>query len=182
MADTGKRRYDPDRRDRIIEATLEVIAIHGVSGTTHRRVAEVADVPLGSMTYHFSGIEDLIEEAFSRLTKEIARGYDEALRKAETIDQARDVVVDIICGGFILNDRNTTLALELYAYTARKPEAKALMTDWMAESRKALERHFTSDVAIAVDAMIEGIAIHNYMSADLVSRDVIKAIVGKLTA
>lgn len=30
------RRRDPDRRERIIEAALDVIADHGVAGTTHR--------------------------------------------------------------------------------------------------------------------------------------------------
>ena len=61
MNSTTKRRYDPERRDRIIEAALEVIATHGVAGTTHRRVAEVADVPLGAMTYYFQGMEQLLQ-------------------------------------------------------------------------------------------------------------------------
>jgi len=45
-----RRRKDPGRRDRIIDACLEVIAEHGVAGTSHRRVAAAAGVPLGSMT------------------------------------------------------------------------------------------------------------------------------------
>ena len=47
------RRVDPNRRQRIIDACLDVIAERGVAGTSHRIVAEAADVPLGSMTYHF---------------------------------------------------------------------------------------------------------------------------------
>ena len=34
---------------------------------SHRIVAEAADVPLGSMTYHFDGFDDLIFQAFSPL-------------------------------------------------------------------------------------------------------------------
>ncbi|MDF2847508.1 MAG: TetR family transcriptional regulator, partial [Oerskovia sp.] len=43
---TGVRRVDPDRKDRIVDAALDVIAEHGVGGATHRVVAAAADVPL----------------------------------------------------------------------------------------------------------------------------------------
>lgn len=38
------RRYDPDRRDRIIDACLDLVAEVGVAGVSHRKVAAVADV------------------------------------------------------------------------------------------------------------------------------------------
>ena len=68
-AATAQRRYDPGRRDRIIDACLDVIAESGVAGTSHRRVAQAADVPLGSMTYHFTGMNDLLHEAIGRQFK-----------------------------------------------------------------------------------------------------------------
>jgi TetR/AcrR family transcriptional regulator, regulator of biofilm formation and stress response len=47
---SAQRRYDPSRRNRIIDACLDLISQNGVAGTTHRKVADAADVPLGSMT------------------------------------------------------------------------------------------------------------------------------------
>ena len=47
----ASRRYDPERRRRIIASALEVIARQGVEGASIRLVAKEADVPLGSMTY-----------------------------------------------------------------------------------------------------------------------------------
>ena len=44
MAD---RRFDPERKDRIIEACLDVIAERGVAGTSHRVVAAAAGQQLG---------------------------------------------------------------------------------------------------------------------------------------
>ena len=64
MAD---RRFDPERKDRIIEACLDVIAERGVAGTSHRVVAAAAGVPLGSMTYHFDGMADLLHQAFDQI-------------------------------------------------------------------------------------------------------------------
>lgn len=177
----SNRRYDPARKARIIEATLEVIAAQGVSGTTHRRVAEAADVPLGSMTYHFASLDDLIEQAFLKLTQEIAHHFDAAFQKAQTADEAREAVVDVICGWFAMTERKMTLVLELYAYAARHPETRPVMTQWMAASRKALERHFSPDVAASLDAMIEGATIHNFMYPDGISREAARLIVAKLS-
>jgi len=56
----AQRRYDPERKSRIVDAAIEVIAEHGVAGTTSRRIAAAADVPLGSLTYHFNGLDDLL--------------------------------------------------------------------------------------------------------------------------
>ena len=58
------RRHDPDRKDRIIDATLQMIAEHGAANTTHRLIAEAVDVSPGSLTYYFTSLEDLIEQAF----------------------------------------------------------------------------------------------------------------------
>src|SRR5574338_50440 len=55
-----------DRRAAILDATLRLIAMHGVDSITHRRVAAAADVPLGSVTYYFASREELLREAFRR--------------------------------------------------------------------------------------------------------------------
>jgi len=45
-------------------ATLEVIKNQGMRAVRHRAVAAEAGVPLGSTTYHFKSIEDLIVSTF----------------------------------------------------------------------------------------------------------------------
>jgi len=53
-----------DVKHRILVATLEVIKNHGMRGVRHRAVAAQAEVSLGSTTYHFKSIEDLISSTF----------------------------------------------------------------------------------------------------------------------
>ncbi|NEE37598.1 TetR family transcriptional regulator, partial [Streptomyces sp. SID7982] len=60
------RRYDPERRTRIIDAALTVIAADGIAGLSHRTVAAEADVPLGSTTYHFASLDELLVAALRR--------------------------------------------------------------------------------------------------------------------
>ena len=66
MPPAASRRGTASRRDLLIDNTLGVIAEHGVAGTTHRRVAAAAGVPLGSTTYYFADLADLLGAAFAR--------------------------------------------------------------------------------------------------------------------
>lgn len=171
-----RRRHDPERREKIIAAALEVIAQHGVAGTTHRRVAEVANVPLGSMTYHFESLEDLVLEAFTRLDRSLSAYYREMLQAARNRDEACEAMVDIICGNR-WTDRYMTQLFELYAIAARKPETRRVLSDWMAHSREAMELHFPPHVARALDAIIEGVTIHNMATKDHLPRAEVRAMV-----
>ncbi|MEC5200324.1 DNA-binding transcriptional regulator YbjK [Arthrobacter sp. PL16] len=158
------RRHDPRRRERLIDTALGVIAEHGVAGTTHRRVAAAADVPLGSMTYHFDGMDDLLHAAFTALAGRTADTFDAALSGAATRDEAGEAVVGLITGT-ALNAPDTMLAsLELYALAARRPEFRTITDAWMARSRDALHNHFDPETALMLDALIEGTTLHRALS------------------
>ena len=62
----AKRSRDPEgRRSTILLAAGELIREIGVSAVTHRKVAEKAQVPLGSTTQYFASLTDLIAEALT---------------------------------------------------------------------------------------------------------------------
>lgn len=154
------RRNDPDRRERIITACLDVIAESGVAGASHRRIAAAAGVPLGSMTYHFAGIDELLSEAFTRFATAVSSRFEERMAAASDPDSARAAVVAIIVEDVAHGKRDLVLAHELYTLATREPGYRALTTAWMQRSRAALERHFDPRTAALLDAMIEGLSIH----------------------
>lgn len=53
-----------DAREKIFVATLNIIRNQGMRAVRHRAVAEKAEVSLGSTTYHFKTLDDLIAGAF----------------------------------------------------------------------------------------------------------------------
>jgi len=55
-----KRRYDPDRRANIALAAMRIVTEVGVDNLSFRAVAEEADVPLGSLTYHYANKDELL--------------------------------------------------------------------------------------------------------------------------
>jgi len=159
MPERRPRRTDPDRRDRIIDACLDVIVASGVSGTSHRRVAAAADVPLGSMTYHFAGLDELLREAFERFARTASDEFERRLGAAADADAARAAVVGMVSDAAGTR-RDLVLTHELYTLAAREPAFRGITTAWMARSRRALERHFDPATARMLDALIEGLAVH----------------------
>ena len=154
------RRTDPHRRDRIIDACLEVIAEAGVSGTSHRRVAAAADVPLGSMTYHFAGMDELLHAAFSRFADSVADQAQRRMDAAGSPEQARQALVDLVVHDVLGSHRELVLTHELYTLAARQPAFRSLTHSWMARTRAALEQHFDPATARMLDALMEGLTIH----------------------
>jgi TetR/AcrR family transcriptional regulator, regulator of biofilm formation and stress response len=54
------------RREALLDAVLRIVAESGVDAVTHRRVAEVAGLPLASTTYWFQSKEHLLTAALER--------------------------------------------------------------------------------------------------------------------
>ncbi|MGW7052341.1 TetR/AcrR family transcriptional regulator [Streptomyces sp. NPDC054887] len=157
---------DPQRRERIIAATLDLIADEGIARVSHRRIAARAAVPLGSMTYHFSGIDDLLREAFGRFTDHIAAVFDAYLSVPADPGQAREAVADLVHALSEGSRRDLVLAQELYTLAARRPAYRELTHAWMRRSRVHLEKHFDPGTARQLDALIEGLTLHRALATE----------------
>lgn len=160
MSVSGQRRHDPGRRDRIIDACLDVIAETGVAGTSHRKVAEAADVPLGSMTYHFAGMHELLHEAFSRHAQVASDQFDQRMAAATDAEEARQILVDHIASALFADQRDLVLTHELYTLAARDRTYRDICNAWMTRSRNTLGRFFDPDTARILDALVEGLSLH----------------------
>lgn len=153
------RRHDPQRAERILRACLDVIVAEGVDGMSYRKVAAAADVPLGSLTYHFADRDALLVAAFTRFAHESGDRVEEAMARAASAEQARAAVVWLVTG-VPADGRDVVLMTELYALAARHARYRAITHAWMARSRRALERHFDAPTARLLAALIGGISLH----------------------
>ena len=176
------RRHDPERRQRIIEAALHVIADSGMAACTHRSVAARADVPLGSMTYHFDSREALLEEAFGLLAAYMLDKWQAQLAGVDSPSQACAAIVDWLCDDQPVAADTLIPMMELYVYAARNASARRLITDWMARFQQLLGRYFAPDTVRALDAVIEGITLHNIYSGGMITRIQVQDIVRRVSA
>ncbi|WP_411072524.1 TetR/AcrR family transcriptional regulator [Streptomyces sp. cmx-4-25] len=173
--------HDPERRERIIAAALDLIAQEGVAGTSHRKVAARAGVPLGSMTYHFGGMDELLREAFTRFSSSIVAVFEERLGAASTADEARTAVADLVHRLSSGNQRELVLTHELYTLAARRPAYRELTREWMRRSRVALEQHFDPATARQLDALIEGLSIHRALEIEPHDRALTDEAISRIT-
>lgn len=181
----GSRRdtpNDPGRRDRILDAALDVIADAGVHRASHRRIAARAGVPLGSLTYYFGGLDDLIAQAFARLAETMSGSYRSALEGAGSPAEAESAVVDLICSPEYVGRRELALLHELYAYSNHHPVVAELLQSWQRESSAALGLHFPPGTGDALDALIEGWPMHHAASGTRPDRLVVAAAVSAIVA
>ena len=166
MTAAAGRRGEISRRDLLIDTALDVIAEHGVAGTTHRRVAAAAGVPLGSTTYYFADLGDLLRAAFGRLADQVSERFEARLAPARTPAEAIDAITDYIL--FDLEDpREGALSYEFYAYAIRHPEVRSMVEAWFARSQIALSRYFDAETARLVDTMIEGLCTYRGLASGI---------------
>ncbi len=173
------RRHDPERRDRIVDTTVAVIAEHGVAGTTHRVIAAAADVPLGSLTYHFTGLDDLLAQAFTRHAERMAVVYEGHFAGVRDVDGLVDAVTDLVHGDAGADDRDWAVTYELYLAALRDPALRTVTESWMRRSRSVLERFVDATTARGVDALIEGLVMHKVLSTGPVSREQTREIIAR---
>lgn len=165
------RRYDPGRKERILDAALEVIAEHGVAGTTHRLIAATAGVPLGSLTYHFTGLEELRAQAFARLATRVSAAYAAHFEDVHSTSELIEALTDLVHDAAGADAAEWAATYELYLAALRDPELRTVTEAWMRTSRRVLERFVDVDTARAVDALIEGLIMHRMLSTAPAARE-----------
>jgi DNA-binding transcriptional regulator YbjK len=152
---------DPDRRDRIARAAIEVVATAGVDGLTHRAAAEAAGVPLGSTTYHFSSREDLLEAAIEKAKLD----WDAFLAEWETgID--RDADLPRTLAGLVVEmtgpkREQAVVEYELYVAALRRPGLQALSDAWDEALTLTLARHTDALTADALTLAVDGLLLRS---------------------
>ncbi|HEY1510511.1 MAG TPA: TetR family transcriptional regulator [Solirubrobacteraceae bacterium] len=166
------------RREALLDAVLRVVAEVGVDAVTHRRVAEVAGLPLASTTYWFDSKEHLLTAALeSAAERDIERLY---AFLGEPPDHAADplgMAVGAILGpsedsgqtsrGWLL----ATYALVLEA--ARRPALRDVTMRWTGAYLEALppllaaagSRHPRSDAELLL-AAADGLLVEQLASDD----------------
>jgi TetR/AcrR family transcriptional regulator, regulator of biofilm formation and stress response len=160
------RPRDPvGRRQTIVDAATRVIAEAGLAGLTHRRVAEVADVPVGSTTYYFKDLDELREAALG----DAAHGWIEGLDEwAQALDDSTDLpgALARLTAECLADDDRYRAANELYAAASHRPELRPLARLWFDGLIKILEPRTGHSAAQAAAIFIDGALLHALITGE----------------
>jgi DNA-binding transcriptional regulator YbjK len=158
------RRYDPDRRERIIDAAIRVVADRGIGGLSHRTVAAEADVPLGSTTYHFASLDELLVAALRRCNETFTRTVRESLYFTDPGVPLADELTRLMGECFTGGRGPLTLEYELYLAALRRPALQPVAAEW-ADALAGLIAHRTDRAtALALVALVDGISLQTLLT------------------
>ncbi|MFF0228345.1 TetR/AcrR family transcriptional regulator [Streptomyces sp. NPDC004629] len=153
------RRHDPDRRQRIIDAAIRVVGAKGIAGLSHRTVAAEADVPLGSTTYHFATLDELLVAALRQANE----GFAGVLVGSGVPDDTEgDLAAGLarVLGEWLGGERTgVELEYELYLAALRRPALRPVAAEWTEETARRLANRTDPVTARALLALMDGICL-----------------------
>ncbi|MFJ3764476.1 TetR/AcrR family transcriptional regulator [Streptomyces sp. NPDC090082] len=153
------RRYDPGRRERIVDAALTVVGRAGIAGLSHRTVAAEADVPLGSTTYHFASLDELLVAALRKANE----GFGRLLREHPALtapDTGLAAALARLLGEWLGGERaRVELEYELYLAALRRPALRPVAAEWTESVVAALAHRTDPESARAAVAVMDGLCL-----------------------
>lgn len=150
------RRYDPERRTRIAEAALRVIARDGLEGLTHRAVAAAADVPVGSTTYHFADKDELLLAAIDLAANRGAAELDTVFEACKPSDDLAGAIASWL--RILLSEYEDELSLhyEMFLAARRRPALRG-REPLIPDSYLMLRPYVDEPAARVLTDVIEGV-------------------------
>jgi DNA-binding transcriptional regulator YbjK len=177
-----RRQRDPvGRRQTIIDAATRVIAEAGLAGLTHRRVAEVADVPVGSTTYYFKDLDELREAALADAAHASIAGLDEWARAlADGADPPATLAQ--LASEYLADSDRYRAVNELYAAASHRPELRPLARLWSDGVIAILEPHVGRAAAAAAVVFVDGALLHALITGEPLTTAALAEALAKLLA
>jgi len=84
-----ERQLPEQRRQELIDATIECLKRHGHEGLSMRTIAAQAGVSLGLINHHFPNKDELIAAAYRHFNTELVAGLQAAVQRAPAAPRAR---------------------------------------------------------------------------------------------
>lgn len=143
----GPRPRGAARREALLEAVLKIVADVGADAVTHRRVAEVADLPLASTTYWFESKEQLLTAALELAAqRDMARLQEFIAEPIDDSDDPLELAVAAILEPLdesLQASRGSLLATYLLLLeAARRPNLQEVAREWTEAYLNLLSRLF----------------------------------------
>ncbi|WP_180927767.1 TetR/AcrR family transcriptional regulator [Streptomyces sp. AJS327] len=175
------RRYDPERRQRIITAAIRIVEERGIGALSHRSVAAEADVPLGSTTYHFASLDDLLVAALEQLTGEpraAVESWEEEFGEGVPLTEALTGVLEEYTSG---GRGRIRVEYELYLAALRRPALQPVAEAWMDSMATVLARHVPDmATARALTALIDGLLLRVLLTDQPLDRDEVRSALARI--
>jgi TetR/AcrR family transcriptional repressor of bet genes len=121
-------------RQKIIDATIDVIARHGIAETTVARIVERAQVSMGLVNQQFTSKASLFDEVLKQLSEHYRHQWKKALSESPA-DTAEKIIaiIRVDLDPAVLNVSTMGVWFSFRAHVRRRPEYGELVGIWDSE-------------------------------------------------
>ncbi|GGZ33460.1 TetR/AcrR family transcriptional regulator [Streptomyces poonensis] len=176
------RRHDPGRRRRIIDAAVRVVSDKGLAGLSHRSVAAAADVPLGSTTYHFKTLDELVVAALRQVSAEWVAGIERLARRGLPGEAALADELARLLGRWLAGDRaRLELEYELYLAALRREAVRPVAAEYLDAMTRVLRPYVADEAtARAVVALVDGVLLQCLLTGRPYDREEVRTALSRV--
>jgi AcrR family transcriptional regulator len=143
-----RRRHPPEvRRRLILEAARQCILARGLAATTVREIATLADVSIGTITYHFESVDEILAEV---LRDSSQRFTERVMHEAFMLTGALEWLEFLIDTDLPDDDASTAqfrLWLEYWARAIHDPQLAIVHSERHSFERGVIEQIIAEGVA-----------------------------------
>ncbi|GAC58264.1 putative TetR family transcriptional regulator [Gordonia hirsuta DSM 44140 = NBRC 16056] len=154
----GDSRSGGNRRDQLITAAADLLRT-GDGKITHRMVAERAGVPLGSTTYYFATLDDLMTAGLEHLADEVDRDLEYTEQLLAASDRRPETVARLLHQYLSDGDRVRT-EIALYVAAVQRPELVGLTRRWFDGLVQILSTLTDPAAARMMAVFVDGASLH----------------------
>lgn len=169
------RRSVTERREQLVDATIEVLAEEGLARATTRRITDQAGLALGAFHYAFRSKDELLEAVIERVSSEVEDVLSDTVDS--DVQDVKEAVGRVVAGfwEFITESPQLQLAVyELTLHAVREPALRELAVKqydrYTAAVAAAIDRSTDApsgqqldDLARSVMATIDGLVLHSFV-------------------
>ena len=173
------RAPEGERRQELIEATLDCISEFGLKGATVRQIAIRAGVTAGLVRHYFESKDQMVAEAYraviASLTDKASQveGDPEtrlrefiAINLTEPVADSRSIS---LWAAFISQVRVDPVLAEIHreGYLAFRNTLQELLADFLAAKGKPADAETCRAFAIAINGLVDGLWVEGCLAGDL---------------
>jgi AcrR family transcriptional regulator len=152
-----RRRHPPEvRRRLILEAARQCILERGLAATTVREIAALADVSIGTITYHFESVDDILAEVLRDSSKRFTERVVSEARTLPGAMQRLEFLIDTDLPDSEAATAQFRLWLEYWARAIHDPRLAVVHSERHSFERGVIEAIIEEGVAsgefVATDA------------------------------
>lgn len=176
------RPRDPDRRERIARAAITVVAERGVDKLTHRAVAAAAGVPLGSTTYYFATLDDLLASALRQAAEDDVDHLREWADRLGLDGDLAGALSDLVLYYLGPALPQTIVQHQLYIAALHKPALRHVSQEWDTALADLFASYTDSATGRALSVLFCGLLLQGIVRESVPSRDEIETIFRRVLA